>query len=100
MLDMVNARAERHAAFRVATGERMTGREESDFAGMLNKLAEMGLIEMHLPDGSRIRSRVVDGCIAFDALPNEQAGSLNDQGDLTKRRRDKSIGPKRRIAAR
>ena len=78
----------------------MTGWEESDFSGMLNKLAEMGLIEMHLPDGSRLRSKVIDGCIAFDALPNEQAGSLNDQGDLTKRRRDESIGPERRFAAR
>ena len=79
---------------------RMTGQKRSDFGGMLNKLAEMGLIEMHLRDGRRLRSSVADGRVVFDALPNEETGVSNAQSGSTKRHGDESIGRERRVAAR
>ena len=79
---------------------RMTGREVSDYSGMLNKLAEMELIELHLRDGSRLRSKVVDGRVVFDAQPNERTSGPDAQGDRTKHRRDDLVGRERRIAAR
>ena len=79
---------------------RMTGRKKSDFGGMLNKLAEMGLIEMHLRDGSRLRSKVVEGGISFVTVSNEQASGPNLIGGRAKRRSGGSYGRERRVAAR
>ena len=77
---------------------RVTGRKKTDFGGMLIKLAEMGHIEVHLREGGRLRSKVVDGRITFVAPPSEQVSELNSQGGCTKHIRDDSIGRKRRIA--
>ena len=99
-LEFLREIAEEQVSVSLDELSRMTGRKRSDFRGMLNKLAEMGLIELHLRDGSRLRSRVVDGRIAFDALQNEKTGSLNAQGDPSNRGRDETIGRERRVAAR
>ena len=71
---------------------RMTERKRSDFGGMLNKLAEMGLIEMHLRDGSRLGFRVVDGRVAFFALPNEETCGSNVQSKASVRCCSVSLG--------
>ena len=64
---------------------RMTERKRSDFGGMLHKQAEMGLVEMHLRDGSRLGSRVVDGRDAIDAAPNEETCRSSVQSKATVR---------------
>ena len=79
---------------------RMTGRDESDFAGMLKRLAEMGLVEMHLRDGSRLRSKVVDGRVAFVSARNEQACKPSSEVGRSKYGHDEPQSPKRRVAAR
>ena len=79
---------------------RMTGRDVSDYSGMLNKLSEMGLMETHLRDGSRLRSKVVDGHVAFVAVSNEQASIANPVGGRAKPRSGESFGRERRVAVR
>ena len=46
---------------------------------MLNDLAEMGLIEMHLRHGSHLGLMVVDACASFDAPPDEETCGSNIQ---------------------
>ena len=79
---------------------RMTERDESDFAGMLKRLAEMGLVEMHLRDGSRLRSKVVDGRVAFVSARNKQACKPSSEVGRPKYGHDEPQSPKRRVAAR
>ena len=79
---------------------RMTGRDESDFAGMLKRLAEMGLVEMHLRDGSRLRSKVVDGRVAFVSARIEQACKPSSEVGRPKYGHDEPQSPKRCVAAR
>ena len=92
--------AEEQVSVSIEELSRMTGRKRSDFRGMLNKLAEMGLIEMHLRDGSRLRSKVVDGRVVFVAVSNERVGEANPLGGRAKRRSGESFGRERRVAAR
>ena len=92
--------AEKHVSVSLDELSRMTGRKRSDFRGMLNKLAEMGLIEMHLRDGSRLRSKVVNGRVAFVAVSNEQSSQTNPLGDRARRHSGDSFGRERSVAAR
>ena len=92
--------AEVHVSASLDELSRMTGRKRSDFRGMLNKLAEMGLIEVHLRDGSRLRSKVVDGRVAFVSARNEQACKPSSDVGRSKYGHDEPQSRKRRVAAR
>lgn len=91
---------EKHVSVSLDELSRMTGRKKSDFRGMLNKLSEMGHIEMHLRDGSRLKSKVVDGRVAFVSVSNELTSGSNIRGERTNRLREEPIGRERRVATR
>ena len=91
---------EKHVSVSLDDLSRMTGRKKSDLRGMLNKLTEMGHVEMHLRDGSRLRSKMVDGRIAFVSVSNEPTSGSNIRGERTRRLREEPIGHERRVATR
>ena len=92
--------AEVHVSASIDELSRITGRKKSDYRGMLNKLAEMGLVEVHLRDGIRLRSKVVDGRVAFVSARNEQACKPSSKVGRSKYGHDEPQSRKRRIAAR